>query len=70
MLAREVVKGKPCGSTNSGYRCGNPPGSKSVKNQRKLDQNNLHAIVCQCAPPSDLFCSYFFSSSCLSQNLM
>ena len=39
-------------------------------NLRKLDRNNLHASVRQCAPPSDSFCSLFFSLSCLLQNLM
>jgi len=43
---------------------------KENLNLRKIDRNNLHASVCQCAPTSDLFCSLFFSLSCLPQTLM
>ena len=35
---------------------------KEDLNLRKLDRNNLHASVRQCAPPSDLFVLCFFFS--------
>jgi len=39
-------------------------------NLRKLDRNNLHASVRQCAPSIRFILFFIFSLSCFPQNLM
>jgi len=37
--------------------------------KNSIGRNSLQASVLQCAPPSDLVCSLFFSLTCSPQNL-